>query len=130
MAKSFFSTLISGSVLLTAANAQNFAGSSRDEAAFQYIQPLNTTILTEYGSSPAVYPSRKFAAQDVPGKLAQILLPSRSSSTMDMLWADTHYFRYQSRLTLPSKHHWRWRMGSSTFKGTSLRCSAHHRREG
>lgn len=26
---------------------------------FSHVQPLNTTILTPYGSSPAVYPSRR-----------------------------------------------------------------------
>lgn len=60
MAASLFSVLLSGSALLSAVNAQDFSGGSRDEDAFQYIQPINTTILTEYGSSPPVYPSRKF----------------------------------------------------------------------
>jgi beta-glucosidase len=64
MAASFLSVALSGSALLTAVNAQNFAGGGRDESAFQYIQPLNTTILTEYGSSPAVYPSRKLNSPD------------------------------------------------------------------
>lgn len=61
MAPSVLSAVLSGSALLAAANAQNFAGGSRTDDAFQYIQPLNTTILTEYGSSPPVYPSRKFS---------------------------------------------------------------------
>ena len=39
--------------------AQNFDGTSRDEDAFSYVQPLNTTILGPYGHSPAVFPSRK-----------------------------------------------------------------------
>jgi beta-glucosidase len=59
MAPSLFSTVLKGSALLAAVNAQNFGSSGRDEDAFEYVQPLNTTILTEYGSSPAVYPSRK-----------------------------------------------------------------------
>lgn len=54
------SSLLAGSALLRTAYAQDFAGGGRDEDAFQWIQPANTTILTEYGSSPAVYPSRKF----------------------------------------------------------------------
>jgi beta-glucosidase len=28
------------------------------ETPFSYVQPLNTTILGQYGHSPAVYPSR------------------------------------------------------------------------
>jgi beta-glucosidase len=60
MAASILSTFLAGSALLNAVNAQNFGGSGRDEDAFSYIQPLNTTILTEYGTSPAVFPSRKF----------------------------------------------------------------------
>lgn len=59
MAPSVLSAVLSGSALLAAVNAQNFAGGGRGEEAFKYVQPLNTTILTEYGSSPAVYPSRK-----------------------------------------------------------------------
>jgi beta-glucosidase len=62
MAASFLSVALSGTALLAAVNAQNFAGGDRNEDAFQYIQPLNTTILTEYGSSPAVYPSRKLSS--------------------------------------------------------------------
>ncbi|KAL6711093.1 hypothetical protein ACN47E_006968 [Coniothyrium glycines] len=57
MAPSFLSVLLPASALLSAVNAQLFGGLERDEDAFQYIQPLNTTILTEYGSSPPVYPS-------------------------------------------------------------------------
>jgi beta-glucosidase len=64
MAPSVLSAVLSGSALLAAVNAQNFEGGGRGEDAFEYVQPLNTTILTEYGSSPAVYPSRKFSPQD------------------------------------------------------------------
>jgi beta-glucosidase len=53
----FLSSLLAGSALLNAANAQNFGGGGRDDGAFSYIQPIDTKILTEYGSSPAVYPS-------------------------------------------------------------------------
>lgn len=60
MAPSVLSAVLSGSALLAAANAQAFDAGSRSDDAFSYVQPLNTTILTEYGSSPAVYPSRKF----------------------------------------------------------------------
>ncbi|EDU44274.1 BglX Beta-glucosidase-related glycosidase [Pyrenophora tritici-repentis] len=59
MAPSVLSAVLSGSALLAAVNAQNFAGGDRAEDAFVYYQPLNTTILTEYGSSPPVYPSPK-----------------------------------------------------------------------
>ena len=59
MAPSVLSAVLSGSALLAAVNAQNYAGGDRSDDAFQYIQPLNTTILTEYGSSPPVYPSRE-----------------------------------------------------------------------
>ncbi|KAI0018800.1 beta-glucosidase-related glycosidase [Xylariomycetidae sp. FL0641] len=50
-----------GSLLLApAANAQWGTGGSSgagDQDAFQYVQPLNTTIIGPYGHSPAVYPS-------------------------------------------------------------------------
>jgi beta-glucosidase len=61
MAASFLSVALLGSTLLAAINAQNSAGGDyqSEVVAFQHFQPLNTTILTEYGSSPAVYPSRK-----------------------------------------------------------------------
>jgi hypothetical protein len=55
----FLSSLLAGSALLNVVNAQDFSGGGRDEDAFSYIQPVDTVILTEYGSSPAVYPSRK-----------------------------------------------------------------------
>ncbi|KAK8085760.1 beta-glucosidase G [Apiospora hydei] len=44
-----------------AANAQNFGGGSRGADDFTYVQPLNTTILSAYGHSPAVYPSPKIS---------------------------------------------------------------------
>ncbi|EMD64788.1 glycoside hydrolase family 3 protein [Bipolaris sorokiniana ND90Pr] len=61
MAPSVVSKVLSGSALLAAVSAQNFGGGGRGEDAFSYVQPLNTTILTEYGSSPAVYPSPKIS---------------------------------------------------------------------
>ncbi|KAH7382479.1 glycoside hydrolase superfamily [Phaeosphaeria sp. MPI-PUGE-AT-0046c] len=51
------SSLLAGSALLNVANAQDFSGGGRGEDSFSYVQPLNTTILGEYGHSPAVYPS-------------------------------------------------------------------------
>ncbi|KAL5342479.1 glycoside hydrolase superfamily [Aspergillus crustosus] len=47
------------SALLAAATVrgQNFDGGARDEDAFSYVQPKNTTILGPYGHSPAVLPS-------------------------------------------------------------------------
>ncbi|KAF2824218.1 hypothetical protein CC86DRAFT_52089 [Ophiobolus disseminans] len=51
------SSLLAGSALLGAVRAQDPFSAVRSEDAFQYVQPLNTTILTEYGSSPAFYPS-------------------------------------------------------------------------
>ena len=51
--------LLSALAVLTVVNAQAYDSGSRSEDAFSYVQPLNTTILNEYGSSPAVYPSRK-----------------------------------------------------------------------
>ncbi|KAK7943921.1 beta-glucosidase-related glycosidase [Apiospora aurea] len=44
-----------------AANAQNFGGGARGADDFTYVQPLNTTILSAYGHSPAVYPSPKIS---------------------------------------------------------------------
>lgn len=50
-------------LLISFASAQvNIAGSTlRSTDAFQWIQPVNTTILNEYGGAPPVYPSRKSA---------------------------------------------------------------------
>lgn len=59
MAASFISALLASSALLNSVQAQDFGGGSRDDDAFEYIQPVDTVILTEYGSSPPVYPSRK-----------------------------------------------------------------------
>ncbi|KAL5115173.1 hypothetical protein ACEQ8H_006927 [Pleosporales sp. CAS-2024a] len=50
-------SLLTSSALLHAVSAQDFGGAAREQTAFSYIQPVNTTILTQYGSSPAVYPS-------------------------------------------------------------------------
>ncbi|KAL3457009.1 putative beta-glucosidase G [Aspergillus heterothallicus] len=49
--------LLALGLLATAVSGQNFGGSARDEDAFSYVQPKNTTILGPYGHSPAVYPS-------------------------------------------------------------------------
>ncbi|KAI0121715.1 beta-glucosidase-related glycosidase [Xylariales sp. AK1849] len=48
-----FSTLL----LVPAVSAQDFGGGTREEDAFSYVQPLDTTILGQHGHSPAVYPS-------------------------------------------------------------------------
>ncbi|KAI8931261.1 hypothetical protein NX059_011608 [Plenodomus lindquistii] len=56
MAASILSVLLSSSALVATANAQAYAIPERTEGAFSYVQPLNTTILTEYGSSPPFYP--------------------------------------------------------------------------
>lgn len=57
MAPLLWSLLLGFGLLSSTVNAQNFDGKSRNEDAFSYVQPLDTTILTEHGSSPAVYPS-------------------------------------------------------------------------
>lgn len=46
-------------LLVPSANAQAYDAAERSEAAFSYVQPLNTTILGAYGHSPPVMPSRK-----------------------------------------------------------------------
>lgn len=40
-----------------AAHAQTCSSSTSDADAFSYVQPLNSTILDQYGHSPAVYPT-------------------------------------------------------------------------
>ncbi|QPC78296.1 hypothetical protein HYE68_009048 [Fusarium pseudograminearum] len=45
------SVLVSG-LLATGVSAQNFGGGARDEEAFSWVQPKNTTILGQYGHSP------------------------------------------------------------------------------
>jgi beta-glucosidase len=52
--------IFSGLLAATVANSQQYEGSSRNEDAFNYVQPRNTTILGQYGHSPAVLPSRTF----------------------------------------------------------------------
>ena len=56
-------TLIVSVLLPSLAYSQVNAGDAgvRSADAFQSIQPANTTILSEYGYSPPVYPSRKSA---------------------------------------------------------------------
>ncbi|KAE8380469.1 putative beta-glucosidase G [Aspergillus bertholletiae] len=49
--------LVSGLLAATAVNGQDYGGSGRDDDAFNYVQPRNTTILGQYGHSPAVLPS-------------------------------------------------------------------------
>ena len=51
--------LLSGLLLASRVNAQAYDSTDRDESAFSYVQPLNTTILGGYGHSPAVLPSRQ-----------------------------------------------------------------------
>lgn len=50
-------------LLLGTATAQLFESSPRGPDAFTYVQPRNTTILGQYGSSEPVYPSRKSRGQ-------------------------------------------------------------------
>lgn len=52
--------IVSGLLVATVAHGQQYEGSSRSEDAFSYVQPRNTTILGQYGHSPAVLPSRTF----------------------------------------------------------------------
>ncbi|KAL4862485.1 hypothetical protein BDV12DRAFT_207188 [Aspergillus spectabilis] len=49
--------ILSALLAATTVQGQNFGGGPRDEDAFSYVQPKNTTILGPYGHSPAVYPS-------------------------------------------------------------------------
>ncbi|KAI1863426.1 hypothetical protein JX265_008820 [Neoarthrinium moseri] len=51
------SLLLSSLLLAPAVSAQAYDSGSRNEDAFSYVQPLNTTILGQYGHSPAVFPS-------------------------------------------------------------------------
>ncbi|KAJ1335795.1 beta-glucosidase [Microdochium nivale] len=57
MASSHKMLLALSALLLTGVNGQAYFGEDRDEDAFSYVQPLNTTILGPYGHSPAVLPS-------------------------------------------------------------------------
>lgn len=54
----FRSLLLNALLLAPVIEAQSYDGGSREEDAFSYVQPLNTTILGPYGHSPAVLPSR------------------------------------------------------------------------
>ena len=56
----FRSLLLNALLLAPAIDAQIYNGGGRDEDAFEYVQPLNTTILGPYGHSPAVLPSRTY----------------------------------------------------------------------
>ena len=54
------SMLVSG-LLAASVNAQAYDSSDRSEDAFSWVQPKNTTILGQYGHSPA-YPASMFDA--------------------------------------------------------------------
>jgi beta-glucosidase len=49
-------------LLVPGTNAQAYDAADRSEAAFSYVQPLNTTLLGAYGHSPPVLPSRKLSS--------------------------------------------------------------------
>lgn len=66
MASSHKMLLALSALLLTGVNGQAYFGEDRDEDAFSYVQPLNTTILGPYGHSPAVLPSRKSSKRPHP----------------------------------------------------------------
>lgn len=57
------SLILSGLLLAPAVNGQAYDAGERGEDAFEYVQPLNTTILGPYGHSPAVYPSREYLSE-------------------------------------------------------------------
>lgn len=48
-------------LLISPVIAQAYGSGDREEDAFSWVQPLNTTILGPYGHSPAVLPSRKIS---------------------------------------------------------------------
>lgn len=52
------SVLVSG-LLAASVNAQAYDSGDRSEEAFSWVQPKNTTILGQYGHSPA-YPSSMY----------------------------------------------------------------------
>lgn len=66
-------------LLVPSANAQAYDATERSDAAFSYVQPLNTTILGAYGHSPPVMPSRKFIHLDTSISMASLtkLQPTR-----------------------------------------------------
>jgi len=51
------SLLLPGLLLAPSVAAQAYDPAARDDNAFSYVQPLDTVILTQYDSSPAVLPS-------------------------------------------------------------------------
>lgn len=52
--------ILSGLLVVSSASASTCQAPSAFEGTpFSYVQPLNTTILGNYGHSPAVHPSRK-----------------------------------------------------------------------
>lgn len=63
MAAKFTALLLS---VLPHVVAQAYDSATRDEDAFSYVQPLNTTILGQYGHSPEVLPSREYCPMRVP----------------------------------------------------------------
>jgi hypothetical protein len=60
---STMAALLSALAVLSVVNAQAFDSGNRGEDAFSWVQPLNTTILDEYNSSPPVFPSRKCSSR-------------------------------------------------------------------
>jgi beta-glucosidase len=76
---------------IPATNAQNFGSSGTTAGAFSHVQPLNTTILGQYGHGPAVYPSRKLLLKLYAPLLAWIhgcLILTIANATGTGVWAD------------------------------------------
>lgn len=55
--------MASSALSLLLAAALYLFPSVQGDSTFSYVQPLDTTILTQYGSSPPVYPSRTSLAR-------------------------------------------------------------------
>lgn len=67
------SLVLSGILLPSLAQAQAYDSGQRDEDAFSYLQPLNTTILGGYGHSPEVLPSREFLLPSISVKYYRLI---------------------------------------------------------
>ena len=116
---SIMAALLSALALLSTVNAQAYDGGERAPDAFSYVQPLNTTILNEYNSSPAVYPSRKY----------QSILESFHVPRNQIRSRGCRRLEHSSNMTCSKHHRNRW-LGGCFGEGSRFRRPAHHRGEG
>lgn len=80
------SLFLSGLLLAPAVNGQAYDAGGRNKDAFEYVQPLNTTILGPYGHSEPVYPSRESLHNPWHETQTNCAQPRPTETAGGMLW--------------------------------------------